>query len=107
MHMKLNEAAAYCEAGWNAYAKAHGIERDDVFYLLKLQEELGELTRRFLELRKQESAVDTTKLRDKFAGDCASIVGNALILARHFGVDLESQLRAKFAVRDWKPGDAT
>jgi len=107
MHMELNEAAAYCEAGWNAYAKAHGIERDDVFYLLKLQEELGELTRRFLELRKQESPADTAKLRDKFAGDCASVVGNALILANHFGVNLEFQLRAKFAVRDWKPGDAT
>ena len=105
--MELSEAAKYCETGWNAYAKAHGIQRDDVFYLLKLQEELGELTRRFLELRKQESAADTGKLRQKFAGDCASIVGNALILARHFEVDLETHIRAKFAVRDWKPDDPT
>jgi hypothetical protein len=103
--MELNEAAEYCERGWNAYAMAHGIKRDDVFYLLKLQEELGELTRRFLELRKQESIGDVGRLREKFAGDCASIVGNALILARHFGIDLEAYIRAKFAVRDWKPGD--
>jgi len=103
--MELNEAAEYCERGWNAYAMAHGIKRDDVFYLLKLQEELGELTRRFLELRKQESVGDAGKLREKFAGDCASIVGNALILARHFAVDLETYIRTKFALRDWKPGD--
>lgn len=72
--MELKEAAAYCEAGWNAYAKTHGIKRDDGFYLLKLQEELGELTRRFLELRAQESVADAGRLRDKFAGDCASVV---------------------------------
>ena len=105
--MELNEAAEYCETGWNAYAKAHSIDRDDSFYLLKLQEELGELTRRFLELRRQESVVDSGKLREKFAGDCASIVGNALILARHFAVDLETHIRAKFAVRAWRPGDPT
>jgi NTP pyrophosphatase (non-canonical NTP hydrolase) len=105
--MELNQVAEYCETGWNAYAKAHSIHRDDVFYLLKLQEELGELTRRFLELRRQESVGDAAKLREKFAGDCASIVGNALIMARHFGVDLEAHIRAKFAVRDWKPSDPT
>jgi NTP pyrophosphatase (non-canonical NTP hydrolase) len=100
--MDLEEAARYCEAGWNAYAKAHNIERDDVFYLLKIQEELGELTRRFLELRKQESTSNTESLREKFGGDCASLVGNALILSSHFGVDLERHLREKFAVRAWK-----
>ena len=103
--MDLSEAAEYCERGWNAYAKAHRIDRDDVFYLLKLQEELGELSRRFLELRKQESVGEAGRLREKFAGDCASVVGNALILARHFAVDLEPHIRSKFAVRDWKPGD--
>ena len=105
--MELNEAAEYCETGWNAYATAHGIDRDDVFYLLKLQLELGELTRRFLELRQQESVGDARKLREKFAGDCASIVGNALSLARHFTVDLDTHIRAKFALRAWKPGDPT
>lgn len=65
-----------------------------------MQEELGELTRSFLELRGSEKKRKTSEdeLKNKFAGDVASIVGNALILAEHFDIDLEKIIKTKFPV---------
>jgi hypothetical protein len=98
--MTLGEAADHCERAWAAYAARHGIRRDaGAFYFLKLQEELGELTRRFLELTGSEHpGRDPAGLRRKFEGDCASLVGNSLILAKRFGVALEPRIREKFPV---------
>lgn len=92
--MNIKEAAQHCNKAWSQYAKKFNIHRDDEFYLFKLQEELGELTRAFLELRGSENKGNLTQdeLHRKFASDVASMVGNALILAEHFEVDLESIL---------------
>lgn len=100
--MTLEEAASHCERAWRSYATKHNILREpDAFFLLKIQEELGELTRHFLEMRGNEhKSVTDEKLRHEFAGDCASLVGNALILARHFRVDLSSMILEKFPVGD-------
>jgi hypothetical protein len=98
--MTLKEAADHCETAWSAYALRHGIRRDsDEFYLLKMQEELGELSRRWLEMTKGEhTREDEPTLRRKFEGDCASLVGNALILARRFKIDLNQRIVEKFPV---------
>jgi len=100
--MTLEEAASHCESAWSSYAAKHGISREpDAFYLLKMQEELGELTRHFLEMNGNEyKSVADDKLKRKFADDCASLVGNALVLARHFNVDLPSTIVEKFPVAD-------
>ena len=100
--MTLEEAANHCERAWSSYATKHGISREpDAFYLLKMQEELGELTRHFLEMNGNEhKSVTDDKLKRKFAGDCASLVGNALVLARHFNVDLSSVIVEKFPIAD-------
>src|SRR5215472_8356853 len=98
--MTLKEAADHCETAWSAYAHRHGIRRDgDEFYLLKMQEELDELSRHWLEMTKGEhTREDEPTLRPKYEGDCASLVGNALILARHFDVDLDQRIVEKFPV---------
>jgi NTP pyrophosphatase (non-canonical NTP hydrolase) len=90
--MTLEEAADHCERAFAAYAAREGVKRDEPFYLLKLQEEMGELARHFLELGSDPSA----ERRREFQGDCAAIVGNALILAKHHGVDLATRLKDKF-----------
>jgi len=46
--MTLNEMADQIEAVANRYAKEINITRDDDWYVFKLQEELGELTQKFL-----------------------------------------------------------
>ena len=97
--MNLKETALHCEKAWNQYAEKFQIHRDDEFYLFKMQEELGELTRAFLELRGSEKKSKTEEeLKKKFASDVASLVGNALILALHFDVDLETDIKRKFPV---------
>jgi hypothetical protein len=73
--MTLEEAANHCERAWSSYATKHGISREpDVFYLLKMQEELGELTRHFLEMSGNEhkSATDD-KLKRKFAATARAL----------------------------------
>lgn len=96
--MNLKDAAIHCEKAWSHFAHAHNIKRDEIFYVLKLQEELGELSRTVLELRGSERKTKATdeELKKKFEGDIASIVGNALILANYHQVDLEKVLRDKF-----------
>lgn len=100
--MNLKELAQHCEKAWSQYAKKNHIHRDDEFYLFKMQEELGELTRAFLELRGSEKKNKPSKedLKKRFASDIASLVGNALILALYFDVDLETTIKAKFPVSE-------
>lgn len=100
--MDLKQASVLCEKAWSQYAAKFQINRDDVFYLLKMQEELGELTRIFLELRGSEKkrSASSEELKKKFAADIAVLVGNALILAHHFDVDLEANIKAKFPVQE-------
>jgi NTP pyrophosphatase (non-canonical NTP hydrolase) len=99
--MNLKEMALHCEKAWKQYAEKFQIQRDDVFYLLKMQEELGELTRAFLELRGSEKKRKSTpeELKKKFSEDIAVLVGNALILAHHFEIDLEATIKTKFPVQ--------
>lgn len=98
--MDLKKAAEHCEKAWSAFADKHNIKRPDEFFLFKMQEELGELVRTFLEIRgceRRENAPE--ELQKKFEGDCASLIGNALILALHFGVDIEKKIKEKFPVQ--------
>ena len=100
--MNLKEAALHCDKAWGQYVEKFQIRRDDEFYLFKMQEELGELTRIFLELRGSEKKrnLSMDELKKKFGSDIAVLVGNALILAYHFDVDLESSIKAKFPVSE-------
>ncbi|MEA0971035.1 Pyrophosphatase [Candidatus Megaera venefica] len=99
--MNLKEAALHCEKAWSQFANKNHINRDDVFYLFKLQEELGELTRSFLELRGSEKpTLSESELKRKFEGDIVSVVGNALILAHQYNIDLEKVIPKKFPVQN-------
>lgn len=99
--MNLKEAALHCKTARSNYAKK-SIERDDVFYLFKMQEELGELTRSFLELERRGVELKSTdpEVKRKFEGDIASVVGNALILANYYNVDIEKAILAKFPAQN-------
>ena len=96
--MDINKLANHCSAAWQSFALKHGIHRPDEFYLLKLQEELGELTRSYMELKGMEKSKhndDLAKIQ-QFHGDCASVIGNALIMGLHFKVDLVEKIQEKF-----------
>jgi len=75
------------------YAAEHTIDRDRDWALLKLQEELGELTAEHLRL--------TTRARglgdpDKRADEAADVLGMLLIYCDTVGIDLEQAMRRKW-----------
>ena len=99
--MDLKEAAQHCERAWAQYAEKANIRREpDSFFLLKLQEELGELTRSYVETQGSEATRKTPEeLKRKIQGDCVSVIGNALVMALRFGVDIEAKILEKFPVK--------
>lgn len=75
------------------YAEEHGIQRDRDWALLKLQEELGELTAEHLRLSSRaRGQADAQKLAD----EAADVLGMLLIYCERAGVDLDEAMRRKW-----------
>lgn len=75
------------------YAREHGIDRDRDWALLKLQEELGELTAEHLRMSgRARGAADAGKLGD----EAADVLGMLLIYCDRAGLDLEQAMRRKW-----------
>ena len=75
------------------YAREHAIDRDRDWALLKLQEELGELTAEHLRMSgRARGAADAGKLGD----EAADVLGMLLIYCDRAGVDLEQAMQRKW-----------
>ena len=75
------------------YAAEHGIDRDRDWALLKLQEELGELTAEHLRLSSRaRGAPDAQALGD----EAADVLGMLLIYCARADVDLEAAMQRKW-----------
>jgi NTP pyrophosphatase (non-canonical NTP hydrolase) len=87
---ELTQAAAEIS---DIYAGKYGIERGDDWFLIKLQEELGELAQAHLKLsgRGRGSLPDQAR-----ADEAADVICMALLYCRHFGIDPEAAVRAKW-----------
>lgn len=82
------------------YARVFSVRRDDDWYLLKLQEELGELTAEALRASGRGRRGDDTDaaIAEKLADEAADLLGSLLVFARHHGIDLEAALARKWLV---------
>jgi NTP pyrophosphatase (non-canonical NTP hydrolase) len=80
------------------YARVHGIERTDDWLVLKLHEEVGELTQAFLNLsgRSRDRGQSDVETRDAFRGEVADALAQLLLVARRFDVDLTEELERKW-----------
>jgi NTP pyrophosphatase (non-canonical NTP hydrolase) len=80
------------------YAEAFGFGRDDSWFLLKLQEEVGELTQAYLAMTGQARAKDRSPddLAAAFRAELADVLCHVLLLARHHDVDLEAEVTNKW-----------
>lgn len=96
--MDLAALADRLEAISVAYAQREGIARDDDWFLLKLQEELGELTQVQLGRsgRSKPRGYFDDELDSKLAEECVDVLGHVLLFARRHGVDLDAALDAKW-----------
>ena len=75
------------------YAAEHAIDRDRDWALLKLQEELGELTAEHLRLTSRARGLpDAQALGD----EAADVLGMLLIYCARAGVDLEASMARKW-----------
>lgn len=82
------------------YARRFGITRDSAWFLLKLQEEVGELTQAFLMRSGQARSKGRSaqELDDGFQGELADVLCHVLLMAHHHGVDLEEAIARKWLV---------
>ncbi|WP_414942714.1 hypothetical protein [Amycolatopsis sp. cmx-11-51] len=101
--MDLTRLSDDVEGVSRGYARAHGIERNETWFLLKLQEEVGELTQAFLMRTGQARSKGNTQqeLDDRFGAELADVLCRVVLMARHHGVDLKEQVERKWLV--WHP----
>jgi NTP pyrophosphatase (non-canonical NTP hydrolase) len=94
----LNALAARLEAISVGYAEREGVARDDDWFLLKLQEELGELTQVQLARsgRSKDRGHAPEELDRRLAEELADVLGHVLLLAHRHGIDVDAALADKW-----------
>lgn len=104
--MDLDRLSDDVEVVSRGYARAHGITRDATWFLLKLQEEVGELTQAFLMTTGQARTKGNSpgELDEKFRAEVADVFSHVLLLARHHGIDLTAEVERKWL--SWHPDHA-
>ena len=82
----------------NRYALSQDINRDDDWYVLKLQEEVGELIQSYLSFtnRGRKRDKSDTEIKRNFADELADIIGQTLLIADHHNIDIEDALENKW-----------
>lgn len=75
------------------YAGKYDIRRDDDWFLIKLQEELGELSQAHLRLssRGRGEAAETDR-----ADEAADVLCSLLLYCRRHGIDIDAAVRRKW-----------
>jgi NTP pyrophosphatase (non-canonical NTP hydrolase) len=99
--MDLRELTAQVEQVSRQYAADFGIDRNSDWQILKLHEEVGELTQVHLmrEGQARSKGLSAPDLEEKFAAEIADVICHALLVARHHNVDLESAIEQKWLSR--------
>jgi len=98
--MDIQELTAQVERVSQTYASRFGIDRDANWFILKLQEEIGELTQAHLMLTGQARSKDMSaeEIRAMFRAEVADVLCHVLILARHHKIDVIDAIRSKWLV---------
>ncbi len=93
------------EAVSRLYAEQFSIDRDDSWFVLKLHEEVGELTQAFLMRAGQarDKGLSPAELDREFRAELSDVLAQVLIMARHFNVDMQGELERKWLSQnpDW------
>lgn len=85
------------EAVSSRYAERFGIRRDVEWCLLKLAEELGELTQAHLKrVGQARGDGDAAEWTQRFEDEMADVLGQLLVLAKLSGADLDAALDRKW-----------
>src|SRR5258708_1128338 len=80
------------------YAEKFGIERDATWFILKLQEEMGELIQSYLMLagKARSKGKSPEEIRSEFNQEVGDVFCHTLLLARFYDIDLEKVVEEKW-----------
>jgi len=83
------------------YSKKFNISRDKLWYLLKLQEEMGELTQAYLSMsgRARHKNKTPEEMKANFEHEIADVLCHVLLLAESEGVNLKKAIDEKWLKR--------
>lgn len=101
--MDIRQISADVEAVSASYASNNAIDRTDDWLVLKLNEEVGELTQAYLARAGQarDKGRSAQELESDFRAELADVFAQVLLIADRFGVDLVAEVESKWLV--WKP----
>ncbi len=99
--MDLRQLTEDVETISRRYAEVFAFDRDDAWFLLKLQEEVGELTQAFLMRNGQARSKGLTpeELDANFRAEIADVLCQLLLMANHHGVDVAAEVERKWLYR--------
>ena len=96
--MDINELAKKVEEVSNGYSKQFGINRDNDWFIFKIQEELGEMIKDYLMWTKRgrQKGLSEEELRKNFETELADLLCQVLLFANHNNVDLMKRIEEKW-----------
>lgn len=96
--MKLDDLASSLERVSDICAEKFQIKRDTDWFVLKIQEELGELVSSHLKLteRARRSNEDLVKVQNNLEQEVADVLAMTILFARHKGINIEQAIKSKW-----------
>ncbi|MFC8734384.1 pyrophosphatase [Luteimicrobium sp. NPDC057192] len=96
--MELRELGDELEVISRVYARRFGVERTDDWLVLKLHEEVGELTQAYLERsgRSRTRGDSPDDVDAAFRAELADVLAQLLLVAHRFDVDLDAEIERKW-----------
>jgi NTP pyrophosphatase (non-canonical NTP hydrolase) len=94
----LRELAQRFEQASQSYATLHGFQRDEDWIILKMQEELGELTQTWIRhtARGRAPAPSSEETMRSLEDETADLFGHVLLFAHRHGLDLGAAIARKW-----------
>ncbi|GAB3104245.1 pyrophosphatase [Isoptericola nanjingensis] len=96
--MELTELGDEVEIISRVYERRFGVARTDDWLVLKLHEEVGELTQAYLARsgRSRDRGEGDGEVDAAFRAELADVLAQLLLVARRFDVDLEAEIERKW-----------
>lgn len=100
--MNIKDLTQEVEKISQVYSKRFNITRDGDWFILKLQEELGELIQSYLMMMRQgrNKGKSAEEIKDNFRKEVADVFSHVLLLAKFYDIDLEKEVEEKWL--KWK-----
>lgn len=102
--MDVKQITEEVEKVSQTYTKNFKIQRDSDWFILKLQEELGELIQSYLMMtgKARTKGKSPEQLKKEFEQEVADVFAHVLLLANHHKVDIEKEIQEKWLVWNTK-----